>query len=101
MASYFGSRIAETFGAAGVPDEGVEVAEKGLGQALEVASRAPASLGAQLADAAKEAFVGGMHRGAVVAAVAVAIGAVVAYKWLPARAPFPEVELAPESETVS
>ena len=100
MASYFGSRIADTFSAAGVPEPGVDAAEKGLGQALEVASQAPGSLGTELANFAREAFVGGMHRGVLVGAFAVAIGAIVAFKWLPARPPEPEAEMAPESETV-
>ena len=43
-------------------------------------------LAASLANAAREAFVDGMHAGVLVAAGATLIGAVVAAVWLPARA---------------
>jgi EmrB/QacA subfamily drug resistance transporter len=95
MASVYGNRVADTFSSAGLPQTAVDQAEDGLGQALAIAGdpRLPADVGAQLAQAAKDAFVAGMHRGVLVGAVAVAIGAIVAFKWLPARAP--ELEMAP------
>jgi hypothetical protein len=105
MASVYGSRVADTFSSAGLPQPAVDQAENGLGQALAIAGdpRLPADVSAQLAQAAKDAFVAGMHRGVLVGAVAVAIGAIVAFKWLPARAPEPEMQPAPqavESEAV-
>ena len=101
MASVYGSRIADTFSSAGLPQPAVDQAENGLGQALAIVGDpgVPADVGEQLAVAAKDAFVAGMHRGVLVGAVAVAIGAIVAFKWLPARASEPEPEPAPAATT--
>ena len=75
----------------------VDIAQEGLGQALEVASnpRVPADVAAELANGAKEAFVYGMHRGVLVGAAAAFLGAVIAFRYLPAReAPVPSQEPA-------
>ena len=55
-------------------------------------------VGAQVADVAREAFVHAMSRGTVVVAVMAAIGALVAWRFLPARDQV--LESASESESV-
>ena len=55
------------------------------GQALEVASRAPSNVAAELAAGAREAFVYGLHRGVLVGAAAAFLGAIIAFRWLPAQ----------------
>jgi EmrB/QacA subfamily drug resistance transporter len=89
MSSAFGSRVLELFSSAGVEGDPLEKSEDALGAALEVARRLPVSadVRGQLVQGAKDAYVAGMHRGVLVAAAAVFIGAVVALRWLPARAP--------------
>jgi EmrB/QacA subfamily drug resistance transporter len=98
MSSFYGSRVADTFHAAGISGEPVDVAKDGLGQALMVASdpRIPASVAQEIIEGAKDAFVAGMHRGVLFAAAAALLGAFVVFRWLPAReAPNPELEAAP------
>ncbi|MGH8976725.1 MAG: MFS transporter [Acidimicrobiia bacterium] len=104
MSSLYGSRVVDSFAAAGVTGEPADVAKEGLGQALAVAAdpRVPSSVAQELVSGAKDAFVYGMHRGVLVGAAAAFLGALIAFKWLPARE-HPSSELqnhaAPLSET--
>jgi len=91
LSSVYGSKIADTFGGR-LSGEAIEVAKSGIGGALQVAEKAGAA-GAEIADVARSAFVNAMHGGAVVAAVAAAIGAVVVIVFLPARARATDEEL--------
>jgi EmrB/QacA subfamily drug resistance transporter len=111
MSSLYGSRVADAF-SGHVPAPAVDVAKDGLGQALAVASdpRVPSDVAQQLVTGAKDAFVFGMHRGVLVGAAAALLGAVVAFRYLPARelpaaeefAPAPAVvDVALEPEAVS
>ncbi len=88
MSSAYGHRIASAFADTGAPPQAVEVARDGLGQALEVIRQAPISIAAteRITEAAKEAFVFGLHRGVLVGAAAAFVGAVVAFVALPAEA---------------
>lgn len=86
MASVYGSKVADSLAGLGVEGEPAEIAQEGLGRALQVAEEAPGALGPQIASAAREAFMDGMHRGVLVAAFGALIGALVVFKWLPARA---------------
>ncbi|MDZ4827183.1 MAG: MFS transporter [Actinomycetota bacterium] len=86
MASVYGSRVADSLAGLGVEGEPADVAKEGLGQALRVAQEAPGSLGPQIASVARDAFMEGMHRGVLVGSIGALIGALVVFKWLPARA---------------
>jgi len=98
MSSAYGSRVVASLTGLGVSGPPLETAKDGLGQALEVANRAPDPLGAQIAHAAREAFMAGLHRGVLVASAAAAVGALVVFRWLPARAAdaIAQPERAPE-----
>jgi hypothetical protein len=56
-----------------------------MGGGLEIASRLPEGPAAQLAAIVKESFVDGLTRGSLVSAVVVLVGAVVSWRFLPAR----------------
>jgi EmrB/QacA subfamily drug resistance transporter len=64
--------------ASGLPDDAPEAARESLGVAVEG--------GTALADVAREAFVHAMSRASIVVAVVAALGAVIAWRYLPARA---------------
>ena len=70
---------------AGVPAPAASAAHDSLGAALQV-SNGLGSNGSQLADAARVAFVEAMSRASIVTAVVAVTGAVVAWRYLPARA---------------
>jgi EmrB/QacA subfamily drug resistance transporter len=101
LSSVYGSKIVELF-TGKVPAAAVRQAKNGLGEALAVAQhvdRVPAGssgdtagLGA-LARGAREAFTSAMHGGALVAAIAAAVGVVVVLAFLPATARATDVEL--------
>lgn len=70
---------------AGLPVSAETAAHDSLGAALQVSGRVGA-LGAQVADAARGAFVDAMSRASIVTAGIAAMGALVAWRYLPARA---------------
>ena len=91
LSSVYGSRITDAFGGK-LPAPALEAARSGVGGALEVARQAGAA-GARVADVARSAFVDAMHGGAIVAAIAAAVGAVVVLLFLPAHARAADEEL--------
>ncbi len=95
LSSVYGSRITDALSGK-VPDQALDAARSGVGGALAVAERA-GDAGAGLAELARNAFVDAMHGGAIVAAVAAALGAVVVFVFLPAHARR-EDEVAQERE---
>jgi EmrB/QacA subfamily drug resistance transporter len=68
-----------------VPDRVRQAADSSVGAAIEVSQRL-GKVGAPLADLAREAFVYAMVRGALVTAAVAVLGAVLAWRFLPARA---------------
>jgi predicted MFS family arabinose efflux permease len=78
----------------GLPGSAAAAAQDSLAGGLHVAAGLGGPTGARLAEAAQSAFVSGMHTALVVGAVVTLAGAVVAARWLPARAA--EVALEPE-----
>ena len=88
MTSVYASRVGDAISNSGIdaPAAAVEKAKDGLGFALGFAQQAPAGLRDQLISDFKEAFVGGLHVGVIVAAVAAFVGMLIVLIWLPARA---------------
>jgi MFS family permease len=72
MSSLYASRLPE-----GVP--------AAAGESLGAAVQGTGALGAAIADAAREAFVHAMSRASVAVALVAALGAVIAWRYLPAR----------------
>jgi hypothetical protein len=69
-----------------IPPAALEAAKDGIGNAFEVAHRLGGDAGALLVDAAKDGFIEGLHRGALVGALVAAMGAIGVLRWLPAHA---------------
>jgi hypothetical protein len=90
LSSYYGSHIASALSGR-APAKVVTAAKSSIGGAIEVAGKLGAA-GKPVAAVAREAFVGGLHRGAVVASISALLGAIVAALYLPARAPRAEIE---------
>ncbi|MFN8051514.1 MAG: MFS transporter [Acidimicrobiales bacterium] len=89
LSSVYGSKIADFLTSAGLPHSAVEGARDSLGGALAIAGKVGGSNGAAIATAAKSAFVDALHGGAIVAAIAAALGTAVVVVWLPSHAPAP------------
>ena len=73
-------------------DETLASLRQNLSTALGIATdkRVPAALSTKLVTQINEAFVAGMHRGVLFAAAATLIGAIVVFRFLPARGTDPE-----------
>ena len=73
-----------------MPDEAVAIAQESVGAATEVAHQAGETAGPEaqgfVTDAVNSAFVDGWHAGSWVSCAVVVLGAVVAWRFLPARA---------------
>ncbi|HEY5154952.1 MAG TPA: MFS transporter [Acidimicrobiales bacterium] len=72
---------------ASIPADVAAQVSDSIGAALGTAKAVGGTQGQALADAARTAFVDGMHRGVIVGAAIALLGAVVALLFLPARAP--------------
>ena len=83
--SVYGSRAVDAVRDLGVPAQVEEIVRESLGGGLAVAAQVPGPAGAQLADLLKDAFITGLSRGSIVSAAVVAIGAMVAWIFLPSR----------------
>jgi Na+/melibiose symporter-like transporter len=92
FASVYASQVGDAFGAAGVPAAGIAAAKDSVGAALAVAAKAPGAAANVLADAARSAFIDGMHTGLIVGAGVALLGAIAVLIWLPARARAADVE---------
>ena len=66
-----------------VPAPAADAARESLGAAIQISGE----VGTEVADAAREAFVHAMSRGSIVVAVVAGIGALIAWRYLPARGP--------------
>lgn len=85
LSSVYGSKIVDALSGTPAPQEAIDVASESLGGAMMVAQRI-GPRGDQLVAVAREAFVDGLHGGAIVAAIAAILGAVIAAAYLPAHA---------------
>ena len=86
LASVYGGRVGDFLTGVGAPEAAIDGAASSLGGADIVAGQAPAAQGAELMRVANQAFVDAMHVGVIVAASATAVGAVMAFIFLPAQA---------------
>lgn len=87
LSSRYLSHLHDAMAGSGLPPATLRGAETNIQAAVEVSKHAPAPLGQQLLDTAKDAFMSGMHLAVVVAAGIVVVAAVGVFLWLPARAP--------------
>jgi EmrB/QacA subfamily drug resistance transporter len=85
MTSVYSSQIGSLLSGLGIPVPQINTAKEGLAQTFEVARANPAHT-QQIINGAKDGFVTGMHRGVLVGAAAAFLGAIIALRWLPARA---------------
>ena len=85
FASFYGAALVDALATTALPADALAAAEESMGAALSVAAQLPASIGADVARAAQEAFISGLSAGSLVAAAVAAVGAVGAAIWLPAR----------------
>jgi hypothetical protein len=86
FSSVYSAQIVDATTGRPIPPALLEGIKDSLGYALGVASRLGGSVGAQLADAARAAFIDGFHAGLIVGGVVAALGAIAVALWLPARA---------------
>lgn len=89
LASVYGSKIGDFLSRSAVPAPAVSEIKKGLGNAIYFANHAtgvPSGAREALVQAAKSSFVDGLVIAALVGALASALGALVVFVWLPARA---------------
>jgi EmrB/QacA subfamily drug resistance transporter len=86
LSSVFGSRMVDVLDGGELPDEARHVAEHSVTGAVTVAHELGGAPGAALAEAAKAAFVDGLHTTSVVAAAVALVGSLIALVMLPARA---------------
>lgn len=85
LSSIYGSKVVEALSGTPAPQAAIDAASESLGGALQVAEQLGAR-GDQLIAVARGAFVDGLHGGAVVAAIAAGLGALVTAIYLPAHA---------------
>ena len=80
MSSFYATQLSDGL-PDGVPAPVAAAARESLGAGVNVSG----SFGADIADAAREAFVDAMSRASIVAALVAALGALIAWRYLPAR----------------
>lgn len=85
LSSVYGSKIIDALSGTPAPQAAIDAASESLGGALQVAAQL-GDRGQQLVTVARNAFVDGLHGGALVAAIAAALGALVTAIYLPAHA---------------
>jgi MFS family permease len=84
--SVYASKITDSYRSLGLPNQFESIVTDSLGGGLQVAARLPGPQGEQLTAIVQSAFVDGLSRGSLVAAGVVAVGAVAAALFVPARA---------------
>ena len=90
VASRYDSQISNVI--AGLPGAAHSAADASLSGALGVAQNIGGDQGAQIAQAAKDAYVSGMNLATLVGAVVAAIGAVIVYRKLPSTRVAPSMQ---------
>jgi EmrB/QacA subfamily drug resistance transporter len=85
MSSVYSARLDDRVGDS-LPAPALDTAKESMGAALAVGNQIGGADGARIVDAAREAFVHAMTRASLVTAAFSIVGAIVALRWLPARA---------------
>ena len=85
LSSVYGTKVIDALSGSPAPAAAIDAASESLGGALQLAQQLGPQ-GTQLAEIARSAFVSGMHSGALVAAIAAGVGALVAGLYLPSHA---------------
>jgi hypothetical protein len=85
MSSLYSARLDDRVGDS-LPAPALDTAKESMGAALAVGNQIGGADGARIVDAAREAFVHAMTRASLVTAAFSIVGAMVALRWLPARA---------------
>jgi EmrB/QacA subfamily drug resistance transporter len=85
MSSLYSARLSDNLDGT-VPASALDTAKESMGAALAVGNQVGGADGARIIDAARDAFVHAMTRASYVTAAFAFVGAVVAWRWLPARA---------------
>jgi DHA2 family multidrug resistance protein-like MFS transporter len=84
--SVYGAKVIDGYRSLGLPEQYESIVRESMGGGLAVAGQLPADVAAQLAGVVKGAFIDGLSRGSLVSALVVSVGAVVAWRYLLARA---------------
>ncbi len=84
--SVYASTVIDGYRSLGLPAQFESVVGESIGGGLAVSSKLPQGASEQLAAFVKSAFVDGLTRGSIVASLVVIIGAIAAWRFLPARA---------------
>jgi EmrB/QacA subfamily drug resistance transporter len=98
ISSIYGSRVSDSV--ATLPEQARVAAEDSIGKANAIAAELPAAQGAQIVDAAADAFTSALGIGFTVAGAAAFVAAVAVKLWLPERhrAPARVIDLQPPAE---
>jgi hypothetical protein len=90
FSSVYAARLVDALVGSPVPPDAIEVAQDSVGAAVQVAVQAGEvagpEAGAFVQDAVASSFVEGFHAGSWVSAGVVAVGSVIAWRFLPSRA---------------
>jgi hypothetical protein len=96
FSSVYASRLGTNLAGTAVPDDALAVAQDSVGAAKEVARQAGAAVGPDaevfVNRAINDAFIDGWHAGSWVSVAVVLLGALIAWRFLPARAAQPALE---------
>ncbi len=86
--SIYGAKAVDGYRSLGLPKQFEVIVRESLGGGLAVAAHLPPAPSLALKHIVQQAFIDGLARGSLVAAAVVLVGAVIAWKFLPARARF-------------
>ena len=84
--SVYGAKVIDGYRSLGLPPQYESIVRESMGGGIAVAEQLPAGPAAQLMSFVKSSFIDGLSRGSLVSAIVVAVGAIVALRFLPARA---------------
>ena len=100
FSSIYGARLTDALTGTPMPDEALAIARESVGAAKEVAAQTSATAGPEAGafvdNAVNRVFIDGWHVGSWVSAAVVLLGALLAWRFLPARAAAPPANLHPD-----